>query len=110
MLLGPKIGALINTSFGYTAAFNVNGVLLLILFILAQLAYPYDPPLGEFKDGSNKGAGSPITIWTLLKRFNMFSVSCCTACALYGFTFKESILEPVLADFMGLSENSIADV
>jgi len=102
MLLGPIIGAKINNWLGYSWAFNCNGILLAALFVLAQVVYPYDPPLGQFSDGINKGAGSPITISTLLKRFNIFSIACCTACALYGFTFKESILATTMENFLDM--------
>ena len=112
MLCGPLIGASINKNLGYTWAFNVNGILLIILFIIAQVVYPYDPPLGEFTQANNEnqGEGSNITVGTLLKRFNVAAVSGCTCCALFGFTFKESILAPTCNNFFGLDDTDTAYV
>ena len=81
------------------------------MFTIAQIVYPYDPPLGQFTgNAENKGAGSDITVGTLLKRFNVLSVAGCTCCALFGFTFKESILEPTCMNFFGLSSSDTAFV
>lgn len=68
--------------------------------------------MGDFVEsqGANQGAGSAITVGTLLKRFNVLSVSGCTICALFGFTFKESILEPTCENYFGLSSNETAYV
>jgi MFS family permease len=106
MLLGPIIGSWINDNFGYTSAFNVNAGLLLTLFIIALIVYPYDPPLLEMEDDgkdADPNAPRPITISTLIRRFNIFSVACCTACALYAFTFKESILTITMENYVGLT-------
>ena len=110
MLAGPLIGSEIKELFGYVWAFNVNGILLGLLFIVSQVVYPYDPPLGQFEGGENKGGGADITVGRLLRRFNVLSVAGCTCCALFGFTFKESILEPTCMNYFGLSSNDTAMV
>jgi len=50
MLLGPVIGAAIDSGLGYEWAFNICGIFLFILFIIAAFTFPFDPPLGKFAE------------------------------------------------------------
>jgi len=45
MSFGGTIGGLLKPAVGYIWVFNLNGIMLLALFLITAFVYPYDPPM-----------------------------------------------------------------
>lgn len=90
MLLGPNFGTLL-VSISYETPFLSNGVMLISLGIVSLVIFPKDT-IVQSNTIKDKQLAS-ITAGSLLKQYRVLGIACCTACALFAFTFKESILE-----------------
>jgi MFS family permease len=107
MLLGGIIGGQLEKAFSYSWVFNINAILLVILFAVALYFFPSDPPPAQSLD---KNSRSEITVGTLLKRFNCFSVGCVLSLCLFSFCLYESILQTTLVDYVGISKANVGAV
>jgi len=85
-------------------------MLLLSLFVATMIVYPYDPPNTGLLDngGGNKGSGKAISMMSLAGRFNQFSVACVIGSVLWTYCSYESILEPAMELYAGVSPTWLA--
>ena len=57
MILGPILGAFLESALNYEWVFNCNSILVLTMVPLIQVCYPYDPPAIDTQS-KNKKPGS----------------------------------------------------
>jgi len=57
MSFGGTIGGSLEPVVGYDNVFNINGLLLIIMFFITLCVYPYDPPLTDVIAAGGKGSG-----------------------------------------------------
>lgn len=69
MSVGGVFGAVLDKAFGYVWVYNLNAIMLFVLFFLTAYVYPYDAPAPAAPAGAG-GPKSNITMSTLLKRFD----------------------------------------
>ena len=71
MSTGGLFGAKIEALTDYIWVFNINGILLLSLFVATMVVYPYDPPMTTLlQELGVQAPGGSITMFTIAGRFN----------------------------------------
>lgn len=45
MSFGGAFGGTLEPIVGYDNVFNINGLLLIVMFLITLCVYPYDPPM-----------------------------------------------------------------
>jgi hypothetical protein len=54
----------------YVWVYNINSILMFILFFVTAYVYPYDPPMAALASAVGGQAPSDISMSTLVKRFD----------------------------------------
>lgn len=54
----------------YVWVYNINSLLMFVLFFVTAYVYPYDPPMAALASAAAAGPASDISMGTLLKRFD----------------------------------------
>jgi ABC-type lipoprotein release transport system permease subunit len=86
MSIGGIVGAALDKVVGYIWVYNLNAIMLFVLFFLTAYVYPYDPPVvSSAAAAAGAGGKGDITMGMLLKRFDQFSVSMVIFSVLYTY-------------------------
>ena len=86
MSFGGIFGGALIKVVPYVWIFNINAFILCVLFVAVMIVYPYDAPIKGLADSTNQsGGGGTITMFTLVKRFNQFSVACVICSVLFTY-------------------------
>lgn len=93
-ILGPNIGAIVLRLINYEWVFNLNSILVLGMMVLAQIFYPYDPPLVESENLAKSTTldDDQVSLKEVATTYGCFSVAGCVVCSMYCFAGKEPIL------------------